>query len=189
MNMKQLKQASAQLPLPTSGIGADAASHIQHNALHSALLAAIGLGAAAPLAFMAVAANASQASTGIGVSVSVVARAVLQSRYQASQLNVSLSDVAQGYVDAPGGSRFSVRTNASAGYLMAFYPVGDLFESVQVSGLRTLVYLAREGGIAVHRGRPVAGLVHDLSFRFFLNTHTLPGSYPWPLQLSVRALE
>jgi hypothetical protein len=177
------------MPWRMIDIDVNAGSRIQRTALHSALLAAIGIGTAAPLAFMAAGANASQVSTGIGVSVNVVANAIVHSDYQAAQLSVSLADVARGYVDAPSGSRFSVRTNASDGYLMVFYPVGDLFESVQVSGLRTPVHFGREGGMAVQRGLPMAGVVHDLNFRFFLNAHTLPGNYPWPLHLSARALE
>jgi hypothetical protein len=172
MTVKQAKQSSAQI-----------------TNRRSALLAALGIGAAAPLAFMVVGANASQLSTGMGVSVNVVANAVLQSDYQAGQLSISLADVARGYVDAPSGSRFSVHTNAKSGYLMVFHPVGDLFESVQISGLRSALHFGREGGIAVQRGFPLAGVVHDLNFRFFLNARTLPGNYPWPLHLSARALE
>lgn len=168
---------------------ADTGLRIQRAALHSALFAAIGMGAAVPLVLTAVGANASQVSTGMGVSVNVVANAVLQSDYQAGQLGISLADVARGYVDAPSGSRFSVRTNGKSGYLMVFYPVGDLFESVQVSGLRTPVHFGSEGGMAVQRGVPTTGVVHDLNFRFFLNARTLPGTYPWPLHLSARALE
>lgn len=187
--MKQRKQSSVPRPLCRIDMDGNAGPPIQRTAVHSALLAAIGLGAAVPLVFMVADANASQLSTSMSVSVNVVANAVLHSSYQASQLRVSLADVAQGYVDAPSGSRFSVRTNASAGYLMVFYPVGELFESVQVSGLRTPVHFGKEGGIAVHRGLPLAGVVHELNFRFFLNARTLPGNYPWPLHLSARALE
>lgn len=187
--MKRRLQDNIQSPLPALPVGTDAGSRLQRTALHSALLAAIGLGTAAPLAFVVAGANAAQVSTSIGVSVNVIAGAALQTDYQADRLSVSLSDVARGYVDAPGGSRFSVRTNAAAGYLMVFYPVGDLFESVRIGGLKTFVHLGREGGVAVQRGLPVHGLVHDLSFRFFLNARTLPGDYPWPLHLSARALE
>jgi hypothetical protein len=186
--MKQTRKIIADLPLLLNRADL-AGSRIQRTAIHSALLAAIGIGTAAPLAFMVPDANASQISTGMGVSVNVVANVVLQSDYQAGQLSISLADVARGYVDAPNGSRFSVHTNASSGYLMVFYPVGDLFESVHVSGLRTAVHFGREGGIAVQRGLPMTGVVHDLNFRFFLNAHTLPGIYPWPLHLSARALE
>jgi len=187
--MKKTQKMMADLPLLHSNSAVEAGSRIQRTAKHSTLLAAIGVSAAAPLAFMVAGASAAQISTGMGVSVNVVANAVLQSDYQAGQLSISLADVARGYVDAPNGSRFSVRTNASSGYLMVFYPVGDLFDSVQISGLRATVHFGREGGIAVQRGLPTTGVVHELNFRFFLNAHTLPGQYPWPLQLSARALD
>jgi hypothetical protein len=187
--MKQPKQSSAQMTLRRTDVDADASSRIKPKAKHSALLAAIGIGAAAPLALMVAGVNASQISTGMSVSANVVANAVLHSDYQADQLSISLADVARGYVDAASGSRFSVQTNANSGYLIVFYPVGDLFESVQISGLRTTVHFGREGGFAVQRGLPKSGVVHDLNFRFFLNAQTLPGQYPWPLHLSARALD
>jgi hypothetical protein len=187
--MKRSKKGSAKMPWRMIDVDAHAASRFRRTVLHSALLAAIGIGTAAPLAFMAAGANASQLSADMAVKVKVVANAVLQSDYQAGWLNISPEDVARGYVDAPSGSRFSVRTNGSSGYLMVFYPVGDVFESVQVSGLRSTVHFGKEGGVAVQRGLPKMGVVHDLNFRFFLNAHTLPGQYPWPLHLSARALE
>jgi hypothetical protein len=150
-----------------------ASARIRRTAKQSALLAAIGIGAAAPLAFMVAGANASQLSADMGVSVNVGASALLQSDYQAGQLSISPADVARGYVDAPSGSRFSVRTNGRSGYLMVFYPVGDVFESVHVSGLRTPLHFGREGGVAVQRGLQKTSVVHDLNFRFFLNAHTL----------------
>lgn len=133
--------------------------------------------------------QASQLSAAIGVSVRVVANAVLRSEFQAHQLRITQADVDRGYVDATSASRFSVSTNSRSGYQLVFYSVVDLFDTVRVSGLRASADLGSEGGVIVQRGLPPPGAKQDLTFRFFLRPHTQPGDYPWPLDLSVRALE
>jgi hypothetical protein len=82
-----------------------------------------------------------------------------------------------------------VSTNSRSGYQLVFHPVVNLFDTMQVSGLRAPVHLGAEGGVIVQRGVPVPGAMQDLNFRFFLSSRTTPGDYPWPLQLTVRALE
>lgn len=88
--MKQPRQSNTQMRLPLNDVdlarrirastptAADAGSGIQRTVLHSALFATISIGAAAPLALMVPCANAAQVSTSMGVSVSVIARAVLR---------------------------------------------------------------------------------------------------------------
>jgi hypothetical protein len=71
---------------------------------------------------------------------------------------------------------------------MEFFPVGNLFASVQIGGLKGAVLLGPDGGAVVQRAPLAPGFAHELSFRFALNTDTQPGIYPWPLQMAVRAL-
>jgi hypothetical protein len=71
---------------------------------------------------------------------------------------------------------------------MQFHPVGNLFESVHVDGLGNTVQLGADGGAIVQRGAQASNLTHELSFRFDLHPDTAPGTYPWPLLLSVRGL-
>jgi hypothetical protein len=125
----------------------------------------------------------------MGISVKVIASASLNSHFQATQLLIAPADIARGYVDALGASRFSIRTNSRQGYLMVFDPLLDIFDSVQVSGEATMAHLGRDGGVVVRRGWRPADAVQDLNFRFFLNALAVPGSHPWPLHLSVRGLE
>jgi hypothetical protein len=96
--------------------------------------------------------------------------------------------VARGYVEVAAASRFSVQTSSQSGYLLEFHPVGTIFESVQIGGLGKVIQLGPDGGAMVQRGPQLPNLEHELSYRFTLRPDTLPGSYPWPLQLSVRAL-
>jgi hypothetical protein len=132
--------------------------------------------------------DAAQMSAAMGVSVTVVAHAQMQTDFQATQLKISGKDVARGYVDVPAASRFSVVTNSRSGYLMELYPVGEVFDSVQIGGLGNTVQMGADGGVIVQRGSFPANSIHELSFHFVLRPGTLPGNYPWPLQLSVHAL-
>jgi hypothetical protein len=158
---------------------------LQRKLIACALAIVVGL---APLPGLVPAAEAVQRSAAMPVSVTVIANAKLKSSYQATQIKVTAADVVRGYVEVPAASRFTVATNSRSGYLLEFHPVGNLVESVQVGGLGNAVQLGADGGIIVQRGIPSPNLTHELSFRFSLSPDTLPGNYPWPLALSVRAL-
>ena len=132
---------------------------------------------------------ASQSGSSIGISVNVIANSVVQSTYQSAQLQITSADVAQGYVDAVNASRFLIRTNSRKGYLMSFAPSLDIFHSVRVSGSSTLASLGAEGGVVVQRGTYPSSIEQELSFRFYLHASVQPGSYPWPLTLSIHPLE
>ena len=145
-----------------------------------------------PLAGLVAPVAAGQAHGTMAVSVTVVAEAGMQSAYQAAQLKIAADDVARGFVDVPAASRFAVTTNSPVGYSVEFHSVGKLFDAVQVVGLGRAVQLGADGGAVFVRGAlptgPGLGAMHELNYRFTLSPGTLPGSYPWPLQLSVHAL-
>jgi hypothetical protein len=157
---------------------------LQRKLIAYALAAAAGL---TPL--LMTSAQAGQMSTAMPVSVQVIANAKMTATFQAQQLDISAADIARGYVSVPAATRFSVSTNSRTGYLVEIFPVGNLFESVQISGMGSAVQLGADGGAIVQRGTPPAQQTHELSFRFSLRPDVLAGSYPWPLQLSVRALK
>lgn len=142
----------------------------------------------APLFPVMSSAQAAQSSAAMQVSVRVVAIAKLQTGYQARQIEISAADVARGQVEVAAASRFSVLTHLGAGYLIQLDPIGHVFESVHVEGLGNAVQLGADGGAIVRRGPQASDLTHELSFRFILHPATRPGTYPWPLLLSVRGL-
>ena len=145
---------------------------------------------AVTMEFVSLAASAEpvQRSAAMPVSVTVIAHAKIQSNYQATQLSISKSDVERGVVDIPAASRFSVTSNSRSGYLLEFDPIGNIFESVQIGGLGNNVQLDADGGSIVRRGSMPSNQSYELSFRFTLRPDAKPGSYPWPLLLSARAL-
>jgi hypothetical protein len=150
--------------------------------------AVITMSLAAMLPIITPVAEAASTNAAMPVSVSVIARAKIQTGYQVSQLVIRKSDIARGYIEIPSAMQFSVSTNSHNGYLMQFDPVGNMFKSVEVSGLGTVITLGADGGTIVQRGVVQQSQTHALSFRFMLSPDITPGTFPWPLHLSVRPL-
>ncbi len=160
---------------------ADDATVLQRKLIYCTLAVAIGVG-------LLVIAKASELMTTVPVSVTVVANAKLEIAYQALDLNITQSDISRGYVDAPSALRFSVLTNSKYGFLMNFYPVGDIFKSAQVDGIVGNINIDEAGGTIVQRGVFPQNVKYELNFRFILRPNLSPGRYAWPLQISVQAL-
>jgi hypothetical protein len=93
-------------------------------------------------------------------------------------------------VDVPLASRVSVKTNNAAGYLLAFEVMegaGGVFGGgdVRIGG--------REVRIPLHGGwipQPFVrgGTLLDISYRFNLSGNVQPGTYNWPIIVSVSRL-
>lgn len=158
---------------------------LQKKFIAYALVLATGL---TPLFPVMSSAQAAQSSAAMQVSVRVVASPKLRRSYQARQIEISAADVARGQVEVAAATRFSVLTHLGAGYLIQLDPVGHVFETVHVDGLGNAVQLGADGGAIVRRGPQASNLTHELGFRFILHPDTRPGTYPWPLLLSVRGL-
>lgn len=188
-----LRQATSGRRLGDELIAAGAASKVQvvnglmlqKKLVSCALSATMGL---APLSSLVSSAEAAQSSAVMQVSATVIANARLQTSHQTTRLEITAADVARGYMEVPGASRFSVITNSRSGYVIEFHPLATWFESVQVTGMGSGAQLGAAGGSIVQRGVLPSKLAHELSFRFSLRPDAQPGSYPWPLLLSVRPL-
>jgi len=162
-------------------VQADDSTFLQRRLIHYTLAVAIGVG-------LLVCSKAAEVFTAVPVSVNVVASAKLQVAYQETNLIVTEKDVLRGYIDIPSAIRFSVLTNSQYGFLVNFYPIGNLFESVEVGGIGAAAHLDESGGTIVQRGLFPPGARYELGFRFKLRAGMQPGKYPWPLQISVQAL-
>jgi len=129
-------------------------------------------------------------SARIQVTARVASRATLRVLHQAGTLVVSPEDVARGYVDAPAASRIEVRNNNRGGCLLVFEGTAgpDVpFVKVSVRGLGREVEIGPGGGFVPHSYAP-APVTAELSYRFSLARDARPGTYPWPLQVSVRTM-
>ncbi len=129
-------------------------------------------------------------STRIQVTATVTSRATLRVLHQERMLVVTPEDVARGYVDAPAASRIEVRNNNRGGCLLVFEGVAGPdgpFGKVSVRGLGRDVEIGPGGGFVPHPYAP-APVTAELSYRFSLAGDARPGTYPWPLQVSVRTM-
>lgn len=125
----------------------------------------------------------------IQVTGTVLPRASFTVLHQEKVLNVTPEDVSRGYVDVPAAFRIVVRENSPRGYLLVFesgVPEPPV-ERVSVRGLGTEIEIGPGGGFVPrpHARGPVSEV---LSYRFSLSRDARPGTYPWPLSVSVRPL-
>jgi hypothetical protein len=142
---------------------------------------------AAVIALTAGAALAGPNQATMAVSATVVARAVLTVDYQSPTLTITEGDISRGYVDVPAASRVTVRCNALGGYVLTFEGSADFFRQVRVTGLPTEAVIGGHGGwLPQPYSRNATAM--DLSYRFILGEGARPGTYGWPLALSVALL-
>ena len=126
----------------------------------------------------------------VRVTATVPSRATLRVLQQAKTLVVTPEDVARGYVDAPAASRIEVRNNNRGGCLLVCEGTAGPdapFGRISVRGFERDVEIGPGGGFVPHPYAP-APVTAELSYRFSLDRDARPGTYPWPLQVSVRPM-
>jgi hypothetical protein len=164
-------------------------NHSLHPVFVSLLRDSVLIGLLAATTLMPASAFAAGLGAQIPVSATVIANAVAKIDHQTGHIQVEAADVARGYVDVSNATRFSVRTNSREGYSMEFYPLLDIFESVQVDDANVKTTIGRDGGSVVHHVVQRTESIQSLSYRFYLSASVAPGTYPFPLQMQVRALD
>lgn len=106
---------------------------------------------------------------------------------QVRELVVTNADISRGYVEMSAASRIQVKSNNPAGYLLAFEVMNGpaaVFNSVNVTVNGREVRLSPGGGWVPQpfiRG----GVKLDLNYRFVLSRDAQPGTYNWPIMISV----
>ena len=123
----------------------------------------------------------------IFVSATVLPRATLKVISQPQKLVVKDADISRGYVEVKSAVRFEVQNNSPAGYLLVFEGKGMPFKEVHVQGLGTDVRISQEGGWIPQPYIPKIATL-ELSCKFILTEESKPGTYEWPLVISVRPL-
>ncbi len=103
---------------------------------------------------------------------------------QASEITITVTDVQRGYLDVHSASRLELKTNSTNGYMINFEGSIWPFKEVQIQGLANPVQLT-SGHAFVHQPSVRGKVYVDLSYRFILTEDTKPGSYSWPLSISV----
>lgn len=132
--------------------------------------------------------QASAAGARVMVSATVLKHARLSMTDQPATLEITAADVARGYVDVADAGQISIRSN-SPRYMLEFAVQDGFFRRIDVTGLGEDVMLGAAGGIASRRAAgPAVTEVVSMRYRFVLAASMQPGSYPWPMRLSVSAL-
>jgi hypothetical protein len=129
------------------------------------------------------------AKTRLQVSATVQAVASLTLTAQPAQLLVASADIRRGFLTVAQPTRLILRSNSAQGIALDVIASDALFSAISVQGLDGAATLAGAGGTLTHRWAAPAPLPLTLTFTFILKPQTRAGRYPWPVALSVRALE
>jgi hypothetical protein len=160
--------------------GIQRALGLQKKLARAALIAAVALSVQAA---QVPDAAAGSFSTVVGVNAVVLARTQLKSLRQPTTLVVTEADIQRGYVDVSGASLLEILNNNPAGCVLTFEPSDFPFREVDVTVMGKEIIINPMGGMIVV---PVKGKQQiALDYRFVLTSEALPGTYAWPLSVSV----
>lgn len=118
------------------------------------------------------------------VSLEVPVRIALAVLGEPAPLTVTANDLARGYKDV--SVRYHVSHNNRRGYLLRIANLGGVASTIRVSGPGGSV---GGGDVVELRGDGLA-FEQDiaLEFRLVLRDHVSPGTFDWPVQLTVQPL-
>jgi hypothetical protein len=130
------------------------------------------------------------AAAQLTVSATVLKHASLKVLGQPAAVVVTEADIARGYVDVAAPAQIAIKCNSSRGYMLEFANEGDFMRQILVRGLSRDVQLSPAGGAVMqpYTGHGLTRTTLELGFRFVLSESARPGTYAWPLQLSVSAI-
>jgi hypothetical protein len=155
--------------------------HLQQKLLTAVLVAILSL---ASMPDAEATAASKPASAQLKVSATVLPYTSLNVSNRALAVEITEADISRGYVDIRAASAVEVSTNTREGYYLSFECFDSTFRQVRVDGLGRSALIASGSGIVPmpNNGRVVR---MELSYRFILAEDAKPGSYPWPMTISV----
>ena len=160
--------------------GIQRALGLQKKLAQTALITALALAVQAAQVPDAAAGSSSMV---IGVNAVVQARTQLKSLQQPATLLVTEADIQRGYVDVSGASLLDIWTNNPAGCVLTFEPSGFPFREVDITVMGREIVINPMGGMVI---MPIRGRQQiALDYRFVLTSEARPGTYAWPLYVSV----
>jgi len=154
---------------------------LQKKLVRTALFVAVALASFHPAPVPE--AVAGQYSAIIRVNAVVLARTQLKPLRQPAMLVVTQADVRRGYVEVSGASLFEIWNNNPAGCVLTFASSDFPFREAVVTVMGREIIVYPTGGMIV---MPVRGRQQiTLDYRFVLTNEAQPGTYAWPLSVSV----
>ncbi len=121
------------------------------------------------------------------VSATVLERTSLRVLSQVQEVVVTDADILRGYVEIPAASRVHLKSNNVQGCLLTFEVLSapdDAFNTYYVVLGGREVQLSKSGGW-IHHAYVRGGVILNLDYRFSLSKDAQPGTYGWPLMVSV----
>lgn len=161
--------------------------HEDHEERHSTFGASSFSASSMALLMVAPSPPATADQAKVTVSATVLKHASLKVLAQPASIVITPEDVARGYVDVAAPAQVAIKSNSPGGYMLEFANEGDFMRQIQVRGLATDLQLGVAGGAVMQPGA-ASGITRatlDLGFRFLLAQSARPGTYPWPVHLSV----
>ena len=124
------------------------------------------------------------------VATTTAKQATLKVLAQPGQVTITAEDINRGYVDIPSRLLAEIKNSSLNGYMLVFENDGDFVHHIYIKGLGTDTRLDGKGGVIT---QPFATPMETeptlaIGFRFMLADHARPGSYDWPVQVSVMPL-
>lgn len=160
--------------------------NLQKKLLTSALVAVLSL---APLSAVQAAEpvhqDASSVSSKTKIAEEIQRHTALKVVHQTSELVITQADIIRGYIDIPAGANIEIQNNNLGGYMIFFKGIGTPFKEVLVKGLGGEVKINSNGGWIAQPYNGRDPLMVELSYRFILSENAKPGTYAWPLTISV----
>lgn len=164
---------------------------LQQKLVTAALVAALSMANVVGVqeAYAGSAAN-SVVSAKVTISARVLESTRIQILDQVRELVVTNADIMRGYVEVPGASRVVVKSNNPSGYLLSFEVMNGtaaVFHTVNVIVGGRDVQLS-PGGSWVPQPYNRGGVTTDVSYRFALAKGAQPGTYSWPVTVSIESM-
>lgn len=163
-------------------------NHNEHEGRHCAFSAS-SFSASSMALLMVAPAPAAMATeqAKVTVSATVLKHASLRVLAQPAAVVITAEDIARGYVDVASPAQVAIKSNSPRGYMLEFANEGDFMRQILVKGLPSDVQLSPAGGAVMqpYAGTGVTRATLELGFRFLLAASARPGTYAWPVHLSV----
>ncbi len=122
------------------------------------------------------------------VSAVIKARAELKLLHQNQELLITNADAMRGWVEVKAATLLEVRNNSRSGYVVSFNGLNGPFREVIVTGLQNEVQISMDNGWAAQQYTGTKPETRELSYRFVLSGDVRPGTYAWPISISVHPL-
>lgn len=152
---------------------------LQHKLLTAVLVAILSL-AGAPDAE----AGPKQAGAQLKVNATVLPYTSFNVSNRTQTVVITEADIDRGFVEIRAASSVEVKTNTRSGYFLSFECFDPTFRQVRVDGLGRPAVIGSGSGIVSMPNNGKATRL-ELSYRFILADNARPGSYPWPMTISV----